>query len=147
MERNIVHGSFTVERTFDTPVAQVYAAFADKTSKEKWFKGPDGAQSEHTMDFRPSGRESNSGAFHGAIHRFEATYYDIVPKERIVYAYEMYLNDKRISVSLTTITFEDIDGHTRLQLHEDGVFLDGLDGPEIREQGTNGLLEALAATL
>ena len=39
------------------------------------------------------------------MHRFDSLYYDIVPDERIVYSYEMHLDDKRISVSLATIEF------------------------------------------
>jgi len=99
------------------------------------------------MDFREGGRESNSGTFHGTVHRFEATYYDIVPDERIVYAYEMYLNDERISVSLATLEFTAEANGTRLTLTENGVFLDGLDTVESRRQGTEQLLDALAASL
>lgn len=40
-EYSAVPGSFTLERTFDAPIAKVYAAFANKQAKEKWFfKGP-----------------------------------------------------------------------------------------------------------
>jgi uncharacterized protein YndB with AHSA1/START domain len=147
-KRSITHGSFTVERMFTAPSAKVFAAFAEQDAKERWFKGPETATSEHAMDFSIGGRETNTGMFHdGIMHRFEATYYDIVPNERIVYAYEMYLNDVRISVSLATITFEDADGKTQLTLHEDGAFLDGFDKPTVREAGTRSLLDALAASL
>jgi uncharacterized protein YndB with AHSA1/START domain len=143
-----VPGSFTVERTFDAPVAKVYGAFSNKTAKEKWFKGPDSQMGGHRMNFRVGGRESSSGTFHdGMTHRFEATYYDIVPNERIVYAYEMYLDANRISVSLATITFESEGDKTRLTLHEDAVFLDGHDTVQSRERGTQDLLEAIAGTL
>jgi len=145
--QSITHGSFTIERTFTAPVARVFAAFADQDAKERWFKGPNDVASKHTMDFSVGGQETNSSTFHGTKHRFEATYYDIVPDSRIVYAYEMYSGDDRISVSLATITFTEVNGNTMLTLHEDGAFLDGLDRPEQREAGTRGLLDALAASL
>ena len=37
------------------------------------------------------------------VEEFEALYQDIVPDERIVYTYEMHLDEPRISVSLSTV--------------------------------------------
>ncbi len=147
MERSITHGTFTVERTFNAGVSKVWAAFADTAAKEKWFKGPDGAPNDHTMDFRVGGHEHNRGEFHGTVHRFEAIYYDIVPDRRIVYTYEMYLNGERISVSLATLEFTAAGDRTLLVLTESGAFLDGFDKPEIREHGTEELLNAVAKSV
>lgn len=142
------HATFTINRTFEAPVARVYAAFADNAAKEKWFQAPSGAPDGHTMDFRIGGRESSEGTFpDGTVHRFEALYYDIVPEQRIIYVYEMYLNGERISVSLATLEFAAAGDKTNLTLTEDGVFLDGLDLPEQREQGTRELLDAVEKSL
>lgn len=123
--------------------------FADKGSKEKSFKGlSDDGSTKHSMDFRVGGTEFNSGKFHdGVVHVFKAQYYDIVPEQRIVYCYEMYLDDIRISVSVTTIEFAVSGDGTELDLHEYGVFLDGYDKPENREQGSKELLKALETAL
>jgi hypothetical protein len=59
----------------------------------------------------------------------------------------MYLNDNKISVSLATITMEAIGSSTKLSVTEMGVFLDGYDTPEQREQGTNYLLDTLVKSL
>jgi uncharacterized protein YndB with AHSA1/START domain len=145
---SVVHASFSIERVIDAPQEKVFAAFADTAAKERWFKGPNAEPGSHVMDFREGGHESNSGKFQNDItHRFEATYYDIVPNERIVYAYEMYLNDKRISVSLSTIVLQSDGDKTKLMLTENGAFLDGADTPEMRERGSNDLLNALVASL
>lgn len=77
----------------------------------------------------------------------ERTYQDIVPDERIVYTYEMHLDDVRISVSLATVEFRPAEAGTRLVYTEQGAFLDGLDAPAQREQGTGSLFDALAAEL
>jgi uncharacterized protein YndB with AHSA1/START domain len=148
MQRTITHGTFTIERTFNAPLPKVWNAFADQTAKEKWFKGPDSSPDEHTMDFRVGGAEHNRGKFHdGSEHSFEATYYDIVPEARIVYAYEMHIDGKRISVSLATMEFTAYEGKTLFVIHEDGAFLDSFDKPEERERGTRELLNALAASV
>ena len=48
----------------------------------------------------------------------------------------MHLDERRISVSLTTIEFFAVAGGTRLVLTEQGVFLDGYDDIAGREEGT-----------
>src|SRR5688572_3951726 len=81
--------------------------------------------------FRVGGRESVSGGPPGGpVHRFNATYQDIVPNQRIVYSYEMHLDDTRISVSLTTIEFASAGTGTRMKFTEQGAYLDAFDKPE-----------------
>jgi uncharacterized protein YndB with AHSA1/START domain len=70
-----------------------------------------------------------------------------VQDERIVYTYDMHLDDKRISVSLGTVELEPVGEATRLTYTEQGAFLDGLDAPDQREQGTGSLLDALGEEL
>jgi uncharacterized protein YndB with AHSA1/START domain len=149
MNNHTTQGEFTIERTLPASPSDVYKMFAVASAKEKWFGGPsDGGTNNHTMDFRIGGEEFNRGTFHdGVTHVFKAHYYDIIPEQRIIYSYEMYLDDVRISVSLTTIEFRGDAGTTRLKLHESGVFLDGFDKPEIREQGTKELLTAIEKAL
>ena len=100
------------------------------------------------MDFRVGGREvSKGGPKGGPLHSMEARYYDIVPGERIVYAYEMYLGDQRISVSVATFELKPEGNRTKLKLTEQGAYLDGFDNGSIRETGMAELLDALGASL
>ena len=66
---------------------------------------------------------------------------------RIVYGYDMYVDQKKISVSLATLQFEAVNGGTRLVITEQGAFLDGYDDAGGREQGTRMLVENLAVYL
>ena len=51
-----------------------------------------------------AGRERVKGGFEGGVTTtFDAIYHDIVPRERIVYTYEMHLDERKISVSLATL--------------------------------------------
>jgi uncharacterized protein YndB with AHSA1/START domain len=147
--RSVTHNTFTLERTYDAPVERVYAAFADWDAKQRWFSSPEGwVQGEARMDFRVGGSEVNKGGPQGGpVHSFESRYYDIVPDERIVYAYEMYMDDKRISVSVATIELESKGKQTRLKLTEQGAYLDGFDNGAQREEGTRELLDALGESL
>jgi uncharacterized protein YndB with AHSA1/START domain len=100
------------------------------------------------MDFRIGGREvSRGGPKGGSVHSFEGRYYDIVPDERIIFAYDMHLDDTRISVSVATVEIEPDGAGTRLTFTEQGAFLDGYDDAGSREAGTRGLLDALGEEL
>lgn len=144
MQSTIQYGTFTIERSFSAPLGKVYGAFAEKSLKTKWF----GISDDYELDFRVGGMETGIAVPHeGLLFRYEARYYDIVPNERIIYGYEMHMNDERISVSLATIEFTEIDGKTKLTLREDGAFLDGKDVPEARENGTREILNRLEASL
>jgi uncharacterized protein YndB with AHSA1/START domain len=148
-KRTVTHGIFTIERRFDASPKRVFNAFADPKAKARWFGGPpEWGPNEKTMDFRVGGRETNRATPPGSkTHSFEALYYDIVPDERIVYAYEMHIGDERTSVSLATIQFSPDGAGTHLKLTEQGAFLDAFDNPKVREEGTIGLIDKLEASL
>lgn len=147
-ERSTEHATFVIERTYDASPARVFAAWADPAAKVRWFGGPDEWESEHELDFRLGGREVNrTGPPGGPTYTYEARYHDIVPNERIAYAYTMDRDETWISVSLATIEFKPVDTGTRLIVTEQGVFLDGADKPEYREGGTKTLLDSLEAAL
>ena len=149
-ERNATFATFSLQRTYNHPVAKVFGAFASQDAKDKWFGGPadQWTKLERSFDFRPGGRESSSGRFKtGMVSRFDCVYFEIIDNTRIVYAYEMHLNDVRISVSLATIEFKTFGAATKLTLTEQGVFVDGYDDAGSREHGTNLLLDQLGAFL
>ena len=143
--RSATHATFTIDRIYDAVPARVFAAWADPVAKTRWFGG---GSDPYELDFKVGGRELNRGGEPGgAVYTYEAVYRDIVEDERIVYTYEMYLDDARISVSVTSVEFAGEGEGTRLTFTEHGVFLDGLDSPALREEGTGHLLEALGADL
>ena len=148
-ERNVTHATFVIERTYDAAPARVFNAFADSAAKARWFVGPDEwERSEFDLDFRVGGREVNRGGPPGGpVHGYEARYHDIVPNERIITTYEMYMDETRSSISIATVELEPAGDGTTLRLTEQGAFLDGTDSIESREQGTSELLDALGKAL
>jgi len=148
-KRSVTHATFTIERDYPASPARVFYALSDPKAKAKWFAGPDDwGVAKFEMDFRVDGKEVNSGGPKGGpVHTFNATYQDIVPNERIVYTYDMHIDDTRISVSLATFEFRPEGQGTRLTLTEQGAFLDGWDDAGERERGTRELLDALGRSL
>lgn len=148
-KRSTVHESFTLERSFAASPARVWKAFSDKTQKAKWFSGPpDWPVLEDSMDFRVGGRDVNVGGPKGGpISKYHATYMDIVENERIITTYEMYLDDRRISVSVACFELRPEGKGTRLVMTDHGVYLDGLDGAAQRKEGSSYMLDLLGASL
>ena len=146
-ERSVTHSTFAVERTYDASPERVFAAWAEPERKARWFGNPETGVAEYELDFRVGGREFNRGTVEGNEYTFEARYQDIVPDERIVYAYDMHMDGQRISVSLGTVELAMEENGTRLVYTEQGAYLDGLDTPEQRQQGTGSLFDALGEYL
>ncbi|MBV8657369.1 MAG: SRPBCC domain-containing protein [Burkholderiales bacterium] len=147
--RSAVHGTFRIERTYSASPARVFEALTTAEGKSQWFARADGMTLlERTMDIRPQGRERVRGQWaNGVVSTFDAIYYDLIPGERIVYGYEMHLDTRKISVSLTTFELRAVDKGTQLVMTEQGVFLDGYDDAGSRERGSNFLMDALGKYL
>lgn len=145
----VAHDTFVIERIYNVPVARVFRAWADPLLKARWFAGSaDARKGGYELDFRVGGREVNRGGPPGGpLYTYESRFHDIVPEQRIVYTYEMYADENRISVSVATVQFRDRDATTHLVLTEQGVFLDGHDTAAQREEGTRSILDSLAAAL
>ena len=149
-KRSVTHATFVIERYYDASPSHVFNAWANPEAKARWFTCHDEEWGpfEHELDFRIGGRETNRGGPKGGpVHRYEARYQDIVPDQRIIYSYDMHLDDTRISVSLATVELRAEGRGTRLIFTEQGAFLDGWDKPDDREHGTKELLDALGAEL
>ena len=149
MTYSATHATFTIERLYQASVERVFAAFSDPEQMKRWWHGPDEWDSTPlALDFRVGGGGSSSGGPKGGVqHRFDSRYYDIVPNARIVYSYEMHLDERKISVSLATLEFRPQGRGCKLVLTEQGVFLDGFDDAGGREQGTRALLSQVAALI
>ena len=140
------HDTFILTKTYPVPPSKVFAAWSTQEAKKKWFGAADG--SGYTLDFKVGGHEFNQGGPPGGpVYIFDAEYQEIIADHRIVYSYIMDADGTRISVSVTTIEFAAEGDGTRLTFTEQGVFLDGLDNAKQREEGTNGILDALGRAL
>lgn len=144
VERSTTQSTFVIERTYNASPQRVFDAWADPVAKTQWFGPPE--KPDYSLDFRVGGREHLTVHVPGGpTFTMDAVYQDIVPGRRIIHAYDMHMDDVRISVSLATIELEPRGDGTRLTLTEHGVYLDGHDTPQQREHGTIEMMDALGA--
>jgi uncharacterized protein YndB with AHSA1/START domain len=145
----IQHATFVIERVFDAPPEAVFHAFTDEGARHRWFTTSNNWPiQEFHYDFRVGGQERGRFSPDGkTIILNDVVYQDIVPGKRIVSAYTMTVNGKRISASLATTEFLAENGKTRLVYTEQGAFLDDLNQATGREQGCAALFDSLGREL
>jgi uncharacterized protein YndB with AHSA1/START domain len=146
----VIHKSFTLERTYPTSRARVFAALADPKKKRRWFAESTGfVIAEYSLDFQVGGFERTRFRYgaDGPPMTNDCVYLDIQPEERVVFAYAMTIGGAPLSSSLGTMELRDVPGGTLLLYTEQTAYTNGQDGHEGRREGTIGLLERLAREL
>ena len=142
--RSTEYATFSIERRYKATPERVYAAWANRETKSRWFGDPESGDADYQLDFRVGGLEfSRGGPPGGPVYTYRATYQDVVPNERIAFSHTIDAGDRRISVCVSTVEFEATGDATRMTYTEQGVFLDGLDTPQIRQVGTDEMLDSL----
>jgi uncharacterized protein YndB with AHSA1/START domain len=143
------HATLVIERRFEAPPRRVYAAWAEPAIRARWDYPGDGWEAiQEESEFRIGGRKvSRFGPPGDPIYREDLHYADIVPDERIIFAYTMSRGAAPISSSLTTVELRPDGARTHMRLTEQAAFLDGGDGASDRERGWGEALDKLDAEL
>ncbi|HEX3666542.1 MAG TPA: SRPBCC domain-containing protein [Rhizomicrobium sp.] len=113
---DLKHATLIFERICPAPVARVFAALADPEARANW-----GAPSEATaliydkVDFREGGRdEFRCGDRSDPQYRGVTSYHDIVPDERIISSEIVEAKERKLLISMSTITLEPQGGGTKI---------------------------------
>lgn len=144
------HGSFTLQRQLKAKPERVFKAFSDVEAKARWFGPSVWVPKERSLDFREGGTEVAVGQWpDGKTTKYYARFEEIVPSQRIVFSYHMYIDDWKISISLATVEVAPDGAGTKLTFTEHATFLNGFEdtGAAGRRQGTEGLLARLETSL
>ncbi len=133
----------SIIRIFDAPRERVWKAFTDPELMTRWWAPRRFAIIVDRMDVRPGGvwriinrdSEGNEFGFHGVYH-------EVTSPERLVYTFEF--EGMPGHVLLGIVTFEDLDGRTKLTEKSvfetvgdrDGMLQSGMEegGPEIMDR-------------
>jgi uncharacterized protein YndB with AHSA1/START domain len=150
MNPPVQHTSFTIERKFATSPGHAFRFWSDADLKSRW-NGchPDWIVEEDIFDFRTGGHERKLWRTgEGAAQTFTAHYLDIVPDQRIIYAYEMSFAGVRLSASLVTILLAASGARCRMIYTEQvAILAGGADAGQQRLTGTEQGIDRLAAII
>ena len=146
-DRNTFFGAFTLERVFNASPALVFAAYADRDTKQRWM-GCDHVASPviERLEMRPGGVEISRGPGDDGEHLFEGIYHDVVDDRRFVFSFVMHVGGVKLSASLATVELVPEGAGTRLIFNAQGVYF-GADGWAEREEGTAVGMDSLASWL
>ena len=143
-ERTVTHATFAVERSYAVPPARVFEAWADPVAKARWFGGDDW---DHELDFSVGGREVSTGTMEGTSLHLRRPLSGHRPgrADRLLVR---SAHGRGPDLGLAGDGRAHAGGEgTKLVFTEQGAFLDGLDDPSQRENGTGSLLDALGKEL
>jgi len=136
-----------LSRVIDAPRALVFEAWTDPKHVEKWW-GPKNFTSIVDMwDARPNGAiRLQMRAQSGFSHPMTGTFHEVVSPERLVFlAVAEDDAGNRLLESLTTVTFEEQGGKTKLTVHASAVGIAPIAAQMLQgmEQGWSQSLERL----
>lgn len=152
VEPKVIHATCVVERSFSKPVSVVFAALSDPNKVRRWMGGGEHSELlEFGCEFREGGRQvlkysmGPQTPIPGAVITNEGRFQQILPDERIVTASTMTMGERIFSASQVTFELAPTGNGTDLILTHQGAFFEGSDGPAMREQGWNALIDNLVA--
>ena len=106
-----------LSRVIDAPRARVFEAWAKPKRLARWFAPKPYTLPKCEMDFRPGGSfRMAMRAPDGTEHPFSGVYREIVPPEKLVWIGEF--PNGPAEQMLTTVTFEDQAGKTKLAVRQ-----------------------------
>lgn len=142
------HTDFVIEREFDAAPEAVFFAWADPEAKRRWSDCHAEFTTEYHLDFRPLGHETHHVAYpDGRVQEIEKVFFDIEDARRIVFAYDIRLEGRRLSASLVTVEFFESQRGTRMVYTEQLAYFDGHEDRALRVRGTEEGLDKLSLQL
>jgi len=148
----------TIVRVFEAPRALVFKAWTDPEMVKAWW-GPHGFSTpDCEWDARPGGRirlymkaSDEIAKMIGPGHWMGGEFNEVVPPERLVFTSTALENERGEPglQNLNTLTFEDLNGKTRMTLHVEVLVATEAVAPALAgmETGWNQSLDKLAALL
>ena len=117
--------TYVLEREFDAPRELVWKVWTDAELLPRWY-GPGVETIVHHLDVKPGGLWLDEMRMGGGSHYERIEYTEVTPPERLVWLHSVCDADWNVTanpmvpdwprVLLTTVTFDEDGGRTRLRL-------------------------------
>jgi len=131
-EKPAQHSTIILGRTYEAPVAEVFAAIIDPEDRGRIFSGSEKLTvTFEQADLRVNGRDVfRFGRGDETALRGEAVYHDVVDERRIVYSDVISHAGACVWVAAVTIEFVAQGARTQVKVTAQTVLLDDVDGLE-----------------
>lgn len=145
----VEHTTFVIERELAGSPRHAFRFFAEPALKARWNEcHPDWTVLEERFEFHVGGVEARRWRTgDGGEQTFLATYLDIMPARRIIYAFDMTQGGRRVSASLATVELVADGGRTRMLFTEQMAYLAGTRSMQMRISGTGDGFDKLVAAV
>ena len=117
--------TYVLEREFDAPRQTVWRTWTEPELLARWY-GPNVETIVHRLDVRPGGLWLNEMQWGGNSNYERVEYTEVIPPERLVWLHSVADVEWNVianpmmpdwpRVLLTTVTFEDVGGRTKMRL-------------------------------
>lgn len=143
------HATIVIERSYETSMARLFAAFANPQARMRWGVPSSNVELVYDeADFRVGGLDiARCGPRGNLIYRIETRYHDIVPGQRIISAEVVSQGEYRLSFALITVDFEPTAGGARLVLTDQVAAYGGASMVDGHRAGFEAVLDNLRAEL
>ena len=145
--------SFEMDEAFACPVQKLFAAFTDPTIKRAWYAEGAHAETHETLEYtlepHVGGKEilrvvlNDKTPVPGLEIQMAGECVARVDNALLVYASRMIVRGQVVSITNETFEFAPDGAGARLRLTQQGAYLEGSDGPELRRRGHQQLLSDL----
>lgn len=145
--------NFEMSESFACPVEKLFSAFIDPVIKRAWYA--DGAHADthdtlqYALDPDVGGKEvlrialNDKTPVPGLEIEMVGECVARIDNALLVYASRMIAHGSVVSITNETFEFMTDGAGARLRLTQQGAYLDGSDGPELRRHGHEQLLSGL----
>ena len=116
-----IRRELTITRVFDAPRALVYKMWTERTHLAQWFGPKDFTNPKCEVEPRAGGRiYVRMRSPFGTEHPMEGVFREVVPNEKLVFTNKAVDDDGGVFIeALTTVTFTDDNGKTKMVMHTD----------------------------
>ena len=145
--------SFEMDEAFACPVQKLFAAFTDPVTKRAWYADGAHAETHETLEYALDPQVGGKEVFRLALNdktpmpgleiEMVGECVARVDNALLVYASRMSARGQVVSITNEAFEFTADGAGSRLRLTQQGAYLEGSDGPELRRRGHEQLLSDL----
>ncbi|MBG1233696.1 SRPBCC domain-containing protein [Aestuariivirga litoralis] len=123
---------FSFTRAFSKSPREVFECFTNLELRKQWFKGPpDGIELSRQLNARVGGHEELKVKWaNGMLTHFVCTFHAVQPGERLVYNYDLFIDEKLYSTSLGDVVLKAVGLGTAMIFTEMTTYYGDADVPE-----------------